>query len=499
MRVGLHDPLARFVWSQVFLIALVLGGKLQARTGTNEVSAGPLYEQYRLTLNEGYRTEIVSPLFYEEQKETQWTWAVPPLLSYSKDPGPGLKEFDFVYPVLTYDRYGKQYSWQLFQLLNFTGGESQNEPKRDRVTLFPIYFQQRSSNPAENYTALLPFYGTIRNHMFRDEIYFVMWPFYCRTRKRDVVTYNYMVPFFDVRRGDGLKGWQLWPFVGNEHKAVTTQTNGFGDIETVPGHDSFFAAWPIYFNDRSGLGTPNPVLQQGVIPFYTIERSPLRNSTTVLWPFFTHTIDEEKKYEERDAPWPFVEFAHGEGKTTRRVWPFYSKARSPTLGNGFFLWPIYKYETIHSDPLDRRRDRILFFLYSDIHEKSMETGASRRRTDFWPFYTWRRDFNGNTRFQMLALLEVWTLGSHKIERDYSPVWAIWRSEKNATTGARSQSLLWNLYRHETAPDRKKASALFGLYQYRSDAEGKRLKVFYLPIWKGKQPQPEGVKTAGLRN
>jgi hypothetical protein len=475
------------------------GVALQAQAGTNEVSAGPLFERFNLTLNEGYRTEIVSPLFYEEHKDTQRTWAVPPLLSYTLDPASDLEEFDFVYPLLTYDRYGKQYRWQLFQVLNFTGGETQREPKRDRITLFPIYFQQRSSDPAENYTALLPFYGTIRNHMFRDQIHFVMWPIYCQTRKRDVVTDNYMVPFFDVRHGDGLKGWQLWPIVGNEHKDVTTVTNGFGDIETIPGHDSFFAAWPIYFNDRSGLGTPNPVLHQGAIPFYTIERSPQRNSTTVLWPFFTHTIDEEKKYNEWDAPWPFVVFAHGEGKTTTRVWPFYSHAQSPTLGSGFVLWPIYKYDLIHSAPLDRRRNRILFFLYSDILEKNTETGASRRRKDFWPFYTWRRDFNGNTRFQMIAPLEVWTLGSHKIERDYSPAWSVWRSEKNAQTGARSQSLLWNLYRRETAPDKKKVSALFGLYQYRSDAKGKQVRLFYLPPLKSKKAEPDERKAMSLRN
>jgi hypothetical protein len=480
-------------------IVLAAGGKLRAQAGTNEVSAGPLFERFNLTLNEGYRTEALSPLFYEEHKDTGWTWAVPPLLSYSVDSASSLKEFDFAYPVLTYDRYGKQYRWQLFQVLNFTGGESQRETNRDRFTLFPIYFQQRSSDPAENYTALIPFYGTIKSHMFRDEIHFVMWPIYCQTRKRDVVTDNYMVPFFDLRHGDGLKGWQLWPLVGNEHKDVTTLTNGFGDVETVPGHDSFFAAWPIYFNDRSGLGTANPVLHQGVIPAYTMERSPQRDSTTVLWPFFTHTIDREKKYTEWDTPWPFVEFAHGEGKSTHRVWPVFSHARSPTLESGFFLWPVYKYDQIHSEPLERRRDRILFFLYSDIHETNTETGASRRRADLWPLYAWHRDFNGNTRFQVLALLEVWVLGSHKIDRDYSPFWAIWRAEKNAKTGARSQSLLWNLYRHEVSPEKKKVTALFGLYQYRSDAEGRRVRLFYLPTWKSKSAEAEGQNTVRLRN
>ena len=84
---------------------------------------------------------------------------------------------------------------------------------------------------------------------------------------------------------------------------------------------------------------------------------------------------------------------------------------------------------------------------------------------------------------MFAPLETFVHGSHKTERDYSPVWSVWRSERNVQTGAASQSLLWNLYRHEVAPGHKKVSALFGLFQQQSDASGKHLRLFYLPLGK----------------
>src|SRR5262249_48789417 len=153
--------------------------------------------------------------------------------------------------------YGDQFRWQFFQVLSFSGGPTQSEPERNRFTLFPLYFQLRSSDPSQNYTAVVPFYGTIRHHLFRDEINFVMFPLYAQTKKKDVVTDNYLYPFFHLRHGPGLEGWQLWPFVGREHKDVTTKTNGFNDVQTVPGHDSFFMLWPIYFNDHKGVGTPN--------------------------------------------------------------------------------------------------------------------------------------------------------------------------------------------------------------------------------------------------
>jgi hypothetical protein len=386
---------------------------------------------------------------------------------------------------MTYDRYGDQYRWQLLQLLSFSGGPTQSEPKRDRFTLFPLYFQQRSSDPTQNYTALFPFYGTLRHHLFRDEINFVMFPLYSQTKKKDVVTDNYLYPVFHLRRGDGLEGWQLWPLVGKEHKDVTTKTNGFNEVQTIPGHESFFALWPIFFNDHKGIGTANLSWEQGVLPIYSFERSPLRDLTTVIWPFFNHIDDRTKKYEEWDAPWPLIEFARGEGKTTSRVWPFFSQSHSPTLEDNFYLWPIYKYNRAHVDPLDRRRSRIVFFLYSDTTDKNTETGLYSRRTYLWPFFIHRHDFNGNTRLQVLAPLEPFVPGSHKIPRDYSPLWSVWRAEHNPKTEAASQSLLWNLYRRDTDPAQKKISLLFGLFQYQSDPQGKQVRLFYVPFGRSK--------------
>ena len=131
------------------------------------------------------------------------------------------------------------------------------ETERDRFTLFPFYFQQRSTLLNENYTALIPFYGHLKNRLFRDEVFFVMMPFYVQSRKRDVVTDNYVYPFFHLRHGNGLYGWQFWPLLGHEHKEVTTRTNNFDETETIGGHDKWFALWPFFANQNAGTGTTN--------------------------------------------------------------------------------------------------------------------------------------------------------------------------------------------------------------------------------------------------
>jgi hypothetical protein len=450
--------------------------------------AGFLYDSFPLTLAPGHRTEILGPLYYSEEKETQKNWTVPPLgFSHTWDTDVDWEEYDFAYPVLTYDRFGAEYRWQFFQLLSFAGGRNQDASGDHRFTLFPVYFQMRSTDPGHNYTALFPLYGTLKHRLFRDEIDFALFPLYSKTIKKDVVTYNMPYPFFHLRYGEALHGWQLWPLMGREHQDLTTHTNGFGDVQATGGHDSLFVLWPFFTDTRSGLGTENAAKQQGLIPLYSLYRSRLRDSTSYLWPLgVTHTVDREKKFNEWDAPWPFIEFARGEGKTTSRVWPLFSRSHGEYLEDNWYLWPVYKFNRVTSAPLDRRRTRILFFLYSDTVEKNTDTGEARHRNDFWPLFTHVHERNGNERLQALALLEPFFPNNKSIERDWSPLWSLWRAERNPRAGAASQSLLWNLYRREAAPEQKKISLLFGLFQYQSTAEGKRWRVCYIPLGGGKR-------------
>jgi hypothetical protein len=53
--------------------------------------AGPIFDQFSLTLDSGHRTEAIGPFFYNQEKDTEKTWAVPPLLSYDADPGHRIK------------------------------------------------------------------------------------------------------------------------------------------------------------------------------------------------------------------------------------------------------------------------------------------------------------------------------------------------------------------------------------------------------------------------
>lgn len=481
-----------------------------------EAEAGFLFSRHQLTLEAGERTEAFGPLYYEQDTESEDILACPPFFSHSVRPDLDAEEYDILYPLLSFDRFGREYRWHLFQLFNFTGGQDQSEVMRRQFNLFPVYMQQRSPDTNLNYTAVFPIYGHLKKRIFRSEIDFVLWPLYVKTvrrpsaspvplgsqenlrrqfldaRRGDFTTYNYVYPFYHLRYGDGMKGWQLWPLVGREHKEITTKTNVWGDLETTPGYDKRFVLWPFYFNQQRETGTTNAEDHVGVVPFYSRLRSPMRDSTSYVTPIgLTITDDRTRKYHEVGAPWPFIVFARGEGKTADRVWPFFSLVHTDTpesrLDSNFYLWPLYKYKGIHSPPLDYGRTRILLFLASHTVAKSSETGNFRTRTEVWPFFTHQRDYSGNTRLQILAPLEPLLPASKSIERNYSPLWSVWRAEKNPQTGTASESLLWNLYRRDTSPLSKKSSLLFGLIQYESSAETKRWRLFYLPQKKSQSP------------
>jgi hypothetical protein len=476
-------PAEKFIWRQrVFAAAIFFMAFARSYSHAAESPGyGFGFDRFRLTLENGWRSEAAGPFFYSQEDDSGTTWALPPFFSSADNPAIENHEDDFLYPLLTYERYGKESRWQVGQLLSFAGGQESNDTAAKRFTLYPFYFQQRSPNTNDNYTALVPIYGHIRNRLMINNVFFILFPVYSETRKHDVVTDNYFYPIIHVRRGEGLHGWQVWPFAGSEHKDITTQTNGFGDAVTIPGHDKIFILWPVHLREHTGIGTENPENFAADFPFYAATRSPQRNSTSVMWPIFTWIDEREKKYHEWQGPWPLVIFARGEGKTTSRIFPLFSRSHNAERETDLYLWPLYQFHRLQTGALDQQHTQILFYLYADKTEKNTQTGAEKRRLDMWPFFTWHHEFNGNERLQVFAPVEPAVPDNRGIERNWSPLWSLWRAEDNAKTGAASRSLLWNLYRRDTAPAHKKISLLFGLFQYQRDGQACRTRWFYFTV------------------
>ena len=272
-----HPLTRRFglAWCWSWLLCTVVGTAAAAGW-----TAGPLAHEFSLTLKPGTREEWVGPLYYREVSEGQTTWAIPPLWSRTVQPDVEMEEYDILYPLLSYDRFGAEFRWHLFQLLSFSHASTQEDLTAKKFTIFPFYFQSRSADPALNYTALVPFWGTMRNRLLRDEINLHLFPLHSRTVRKDIVTHNFLFPFLHLRHGTQLEGWQFWPLVGHEHRDPFTSTNYLGFEQLTPGHDKFFLAWPFFFNQHTGVGTTNQAHHHALLPAYSHLRSPHRDSST---------------------------------------------------------------------------------------------------------------------------------------------------------------------------------------------------------------------------
>ena len=241
--------------------------------------AGLFYDQFPLTLDSGRRTEAVGPLFYDQQKDSEKIWAFPPLFSHTTDPTVEYREDDFLYPLLTYESYGREYRWQFCELFSFAGGQEPNVITAKRLTIFPFYFQQRSPDTNENYTALIPFYGHLQHRLLRDKIFFVMFPLYGQSQKKDVVTDNYLYPVFPcaARR---RPAWLAILAAGRQR----TQGRDHRD-QRFRRHDhrrrprQFFCAVAVLFPpEHTRIGTGRPGQNTVVLPLYCLHsRSPNRD------------------------------------------------------------------------------------------------------------------------------------------------------------------------------------------------------------------------------
>jgi hypothetical protein len=152
-------------------------------------------------------------------------------------------------------------------------------------------------------------------------------------------------------------------------------------------------------------------------------------------------------------------------------------------------------------------------VYSDTREEGKD--GSTRRMDVWPFFRYTRDREGAVELQTLALLEAFMPGNEKIERNYSPLWAVYTYRRNPA-GEQVWSFLWNLLRHEEGKegqaveilgpllayreraDEARFSFLGGLFEYRVMRETRTVRLFNGRVlrWKAIQQPVAVVQAAG---
>lgn len=466
---------------------MLLGLLLPTAGGAAEVEADqvrtfwPLFDYRSSPLHNYSSLHLLGPLFKLESKGAETEFSLRPLLFHAWEADGEDTVTEVLYPIGAGKTGRGLTSFHGLHLLNYDFGEAE-EGSDNEFMLFPLLFYGDHEERGR-YFAFFPFGGTLYEKFGRDEISFALFPIYGRTLKGSTTTTNILYPFFAGIQGEDETGFKVWPLYGQSEKTGVYRKR--------------FALWPIFYSQDLALDSDNPRQRRGVFPLYTSDISAQRQARTVLWPFFSHIEDQQRGYEEWNFPWPLIRLSSGPYKEGVRVLPLFADERVGAARNRWFLWPLYKIEEIDSDLLYRRRDRVLFFLYSDLVEAGKDAdSAPKRRRAFWPLFQYESN-KGVHHFSTLALLEPFFPDNGGILRNWAPLWRIYQTRWD-DHGNEISSLLWNLYWKERRGS-DLAWELFPLMNYRQENQqvvewsllkglvavrrqesGPRLHLLYLP-------------------
>ncbi|MBT0663225.1 hypothetical protein KI809_02835 [Geobacter pelophilus] len=432
---------------------------------------GPLI---KVQTNKGDRIVAFRPLFHNSSNEKQ-----------------GTSVTEYLYPLATTETTPEVSRFQLLKLVqnNSFRKDEADGGEKDKM-FFPFYISGNSKKYGP-YTSLFPIYGDIYERFWKDEYHFLLFPLYGSTVKKGTTSRNYLYPIFNTLTGEKESGFQVWPLYGQAAKEAV--------------YNKRFILWPFYIRENKGLDTANPTEKLFLFPLYTATDSPDRTERGFLWPFFGYSEDRKQNQSGKDYFWPFIWTVRGENRTVDSFLPFYFNEQKKESSKSWYLWPLYRNDTLTTETFSRDRDRVLYFLYSDSLERWVKDGSERRRTALWPLFVYKRDNRGVKTFSFPAPVEP-VLDRDEIEQNWAPLWRIYQ-QKWTDSGESVVSFLWSLYWHEIREDAvsyefypllsyrgqprtTETSVLKGLFRYRNVSGEKSLKLLWLPFgfsWGEKLP------------
>lgn len=450
---GLCRPgLALLLFLALLLCTIPAGASSEATL----LTAGPLFD-YRSAPSANYSSlHILGPLFKYERKGDEVEYALRPFFYRAAD-ADGVAQTEVLYP-LAVERSQPQADYlDILHLFNADYG-ARESGSSNQFYLFPLLF---SGDDPEcgHYSAFFPLGGTLYNWFGRDRITFALFPLYGATERAGTTRTHLLWPFFSLVSGENESGFGIWPLYGQSAKSGVYHRR--------------YALWPFFFAEEWQLDTTDPHQRFAVMPLWYEESSLDHRQVSVLWPFFSHIQNHRDGYEQWDVPWPLVRVTNGTSRHGLRLLPLYADETIGSRRKRWFGWPLYQVEDLNSELIVRQRHRLLYFLYSDLAERKLDSGAEKRRVDLWPIFSYHRE-GGVRRLNALALLDSFFPEHEAIERSWSPLWRVYQQRWD-DRGNLVISLLWNLYWQESQGE-SLAWEFFPLADYRADGGTYRWRV-----------------------
>ena len=463
------------------LIALTCGA---CQSDQKRFDAWPLY--YHEERGKSKETDILWPLVESVQGPEKSAEGVYPFVTSFKQPEHNSKSLEVLYPIFI-DRQGDT-RHKIWVLPLFYYTKQKLPVPFSKTTVFPLLWWG-SDKKGQGYFAFFPFYGTIRERLAREEIFFVLFPIYERSLINGHVANNVLFPLIAWTHGGRTESSRVIPFYTHR------KTDGFPDEWSV--------LWPIIHFTKSTGDEPNPRNMFAIWPLFGWDNTPKRHTWMILWPFFTFAKEEGTDYYSWLGPWPILRLEKTKDLSRTQVWPFYGYLNRKGSVKRYWMWPVYRTYHQETEKLAQRDWSVLLVLvHKEFTDKLQNT--QEVRTGFWPLFRYYRKSDGTKWFYALAPL--WIHDEPGFERVYSRFWRLFEYIDNKKNDETSYRFLWRLVRYDRYKDYKTFNVIGPLFRYESQPEvqtkysvlgglftvGSRggapvLKILYVPLLSGKEP------------
>lgn len=365
--------------------------------------------------------------------------------------------------------HGNSNAWRWSVIAAWGREHGRTNGNSDRTIILPFYFSGRDSTGAA-YQAIFPLGGSIHDFMGQGRITFWAFPAYLSLETGSNRAYSVLWPFIAWSKGARTERLRLFPFYSRSIR--------------YDEWDKRSVLWPFWTQARY---TGGPVTGNAFVLFPLLGYASLsdQKSWMLLPPFFRYSRNDGG-YRAVNAPWPFIQYCretNGTGKTY--VWPLWGRRTSLRSSTYFYLWPFGSDLKIHHPEKEIHRHAFLPIYYSERvrpvpASNTADVAAARppvqdsRYVKIWPLASYHRQGNEG-QFRML---DLWPgRWAEPIERNYAPLWTLYRHQW--TTNASERELLWGLARHRRENGETTRAALFPLFSFRQAGTGGERRYSFL--------------------
>lgn len=349
--------------------------------------------------------------------------AVRPLFCHIADDAGRESITDVLWPWSSFHRRDEAFQW--WALPAFGKDENVRDPhSRHTFWLLPVYCEGRTRG-GDDFAALFPLGGEVRDFLLQDEVRFVFFPLYLSSRQGDQHVESWLWPIYLREQGPKRDRLRVFPFYG---------------VTTTATVRSSFVLWPIWteqtFNEPKRHGTADMLF-----PIYGRVATDHQHGWLALPPFFSRMQADDAT--QLRCPWPFYEVVEKPDGRKQSYWPVWGRSVDSNETRHSALWPIW-WDATHDHADQRATETALEPFYYHATFSRRRDGQAATNLDYvriWPVYSrYERPDGARVRVPELTFMRE-GLG---IERNWAPFWS-WYVQY--TRGAaREHDVFWGLAR-----------------------------------------------------